>query len=489
MAHESPAETIATDYLVIGAGAMGMAFVDTMLSDSKATVTIVDRYHQPGGHWTMAYPYVSLHQPSTYYGVNSKCLGADKIDKGGWNDGLFELASGSEVCAYFHQVMHQTFIPSGRVAYYPKCDYVGDGKFTSLCTGRTYQVGKCTRIVDATFMKVKVPSMGPPSYGVGKGVQLVTPNKMALECRPYANYTVVGAGKTGIDACLWLLGVGIEASKISWIMPRDQWLHDRGAYQPGPLFAESRYSNVPKQIEAVHAATSSDDLFQRLASAGQLLRLTEEVWPTMFRCATVSLKEFEAVKTIKNVIRKGRVVQVDLDKVTLEYGSYEPSPDTLFIDCTADGLANIPPVPVFQDDVITLQPVRFCQQVFSAAFIAHLEISYNNREEKNYLSRPIPHPLYGVDWIVIMILNHRNSLRWNNYPKTVEWLAASRIDWLRDLIPPLPDDLEEKKAAVERMTTLLEGLCTKLESLIDTMSPEDAKRVRGQLYHSEGAAK
>ncbi len=60
------------DYLVIGAGAMGMAFIDTMVTETNTTVAVVDRYHQPGGHWTMAYPFVRLHQPSAFYGVNSR---------------------------------------------------------------------------------------------------------------------------------------------------------------------------------------------------------------------------------------------------------------------------------------------------------------------------------------------------------------------------------------------------------------------------------
>ena len=66
---------IETDYLVIGAGAIGMAFVDTLLSDSDAQVVMVDRHHRPGGHWNEAYPFVRLHQPAAYYGVNSRELG------------------------------------------------------------------------------------------------------------------------------------------------------------------------------------------------------------------------------------------------------------------------------------------------------------------------------------------------------------------------------------------------------------------------------
>ncbi|MEM7542847.1 MAG: NAD(P)-binding protein, partial [Pseudomonadota bacterium] len=68
-------EQLKADYLVVGAGAMGMAFTDVLLTESDATVVLVDRYHAPGGHWNTAYPFVRLHQPSAFYGVNSKQLG------------------------------------------------------------------------------------------------------------------------------------------------------------------------------------------------------------------------------------------------------------------------------------------------------------------------------------------------------------------------------------------------------------------------------
>ena len=42
---------IETDYLLIGAGAMGLAFADTLLTElPDATITIVDRHAKPGGH-------------------------------------------------------------------------------------------------------------------------------------------------------------------------------------------------------------------------------------------------------------------------------------------------------------------------------------------------------------------------------------------------------------------------------------------------------
>ena len=47
--------SLETDYLVVGAGATAMAFVDTLLTENAdATVLMVDRHHRPGGHWNDA---------------------------------------------------------------------------------------------------------------------------------------------------------------------------------------------------------------------------------------------------------------------------------------------------------------------------------------------------------------------------------------------------------------------------------------------------
>ena len=137
LAMPTKTQKLSAAYLVIGSGAMGMAFTDSILTETDATVIIVDRHHRPGGHWNDSYPYVRLHQPSSFYGVNSKALGSGVKDKTGWNAGLYELASGAEVCAYFDQVMQQHFLPSGRVQYFSSCEFGGNGHFTSLPSFRT----------------------------------------------------------------------------------------------------------------------------------------------------------------------------------------------------------------------------------------------------------------------------------------------------------------------------------------------------------------
>ena len=85
-------KNLETDYLVVGSGAMGMAFADTLLAETDARILLVDRNHKPGGHWNQAYSFVTLHQPSAFYGVSSRELCKGRKDEVGLNKGLMELA-------------------------------------------------------------------------------------------------------------------------------------------------------------------------------------------------------------------------------------------------------------------------------------------------------------------------------------------------------------------------------------------------------------
>ncbi|MDX1746287.1 MAG: NAD(P)-binding protein, partial [Halobacteriales archaeon] len=118
-------ESLETDYLVVGAGAMGMAFTDTLIDESDADVVMVDRRADPGGHWNDAYPFVRLHQPSAVYGVDSRQLGSNKIDEDGPNAGFYERATGAEICDYYRRVLDEKFLPSGQVRFFGMNDYIG----------------------------------------------------------------------------------------------------------------------------------------------------------------------------------------------------------------------------------------------------------------------------------------------------------------------------------------------------------------------------
>ncbi len=418
---------IEADYLVVGAGAMGMAFTDVLLNETDATVALVDRYGKPGGHWTRSYPHVRLHQPSVFYGVNSRRLGNDTKDALGGNVGLFELASGSEVVAYFDQVLNQQFLPSGRVQYFPVCEYAEGGSIASLVSGETNET-RASKIVDATYSQVMVPSMRPPTFEVVEGARCAPPNALTTIDDSPTGYVVVGAGKTGMDACLWLLDKGVAPSDITWIVPRDSWMLDRAAIQPGPDFFDSTVGGFALQIEASALATSRDDLFERLDATGQLLRLDKNVRPTMYRCATVSVAELEQLRQIENVVRMGHVQSITADEIVLDSGTIPTTPDTLHVDCAADGLAVRPSLPVFEDERITLEPVRTCQPTFSAAFIGHVEAGHKDEAHKNEVCRPIPYPSSEIGWLRTTLMNLTNTANWNNDSELVAWLQDSRLD-------------------------------------------------------------
>lgn len=457
--------TIESDYLLVGAGGMGMAFADTILTETDASLVIVDRYHQPGGHWTTAYPFVRLHQPSAFYGVNSRPLGSDTLDQVGWNKGLYELATAGEVCAYLDQVMQQQFLPTGRVSYFPMSEYLGDNRFRTL-GGTECTVDVRRRVVDSTYMRVVVPSMRPAPYAVAAGIDCVPPNDLPRFGDARERYVIVGAGKTGIDACLWLLRQGVAPEKLTWIMPRDSWLVDRALAQPGPLFAEQIMTGLAAQAAAVSVATSVDDLFDRFEAAGTIMRIDPAVRPTMFHCATVSQAELAALRRITDIVRMGHVQRIELGQIVLDEGVVPADRSTLYIDCTANGLQPRPAVPVFSAGTITLQAVRACQQVFSAAVIAHVESAYDDDAVKNDLCLPVPHPDTTLDWPRMTIGYNRNHLRWLDEPPLMDWLRAGRLDMFSYLNPEPPTDPRHYEQFVNQLKTTLRATNDQLEALL-----------------------
>ncbi|MFY9920724.1 MAG: NAD(P)/FAD-dependent oxidoreductase, partial [Mycobacterium sp.] len=222
-----------------------MAFVDTLVSETAASVVVVDRNRQPGGHWTTAYPFVRLHQPSAYYGVNSRPLGNDTIDSAGLNQGFYELARGVEVCAYFDAVMQEQLLPTGRVSYFPTSEYVGEGRIRTFGGDDVHVTAR--RTVDTTFVGITVPSMRPPPYDVAPEVDCIPPNDLPTD-GARDRYVIVGAGKTAMDTCLWLLRHGVAPQRLTWIKPRDSWLLNRANVQPGPQFAKKVLADVSAQL-------------------------------------------------------------------------------------------------------------------------------------------------------------------------------------------------------------------------------------------------
>jgi hypothetical protein len=463
-------QAIKADYLVVGAGAMGMAFTDTLVAETDARVVLVDRGHAPGGHWTRAYPFVRLHQPSAYYGVNSRALGSDTIDHTGWNQGLYELATAGEVCTYFDRVMQHDLLPTGRVSYFPMSEYLGDGRFRTL-GGVDYNVEGYRRVVDATYLQTVAPSMRPPAYHVAEGIECVPPNDLPTTAVGRDRYVIIGAGKTGIDVCLWLLHQSVAPERLTWIMPRDSWLLDRANIQPGPQFLEQFKASFAARLAAIEAATNVEDLFVRLEASGNLMRLDPTVRPRMYRCATVSQAELAQLRRIEDVVRMGRVQRLEPNTILLADGTIPTDRrSVLHIDCSADGLERRPPRTVFDGKHITLQSLRGCQQVFSAALIAHVEASYHDDESRNNVCIPVPHPNSDRDWLEVTIIEHRNQSYWLDDAELMNWLHSARLDLLRHMSAPLVHNPRVREKSLPLVKAAFQSSIDKLRALLDDQS-------------------
>ena len=456
---------IETEYLIVGSGAVGMAFADVLLAETEADIVIVDRHAKPGGHWNVAYPFVTLHQPSAFYGVPSRELSRGETDRVGLNAGLGDLASGAEVLAYFDTVMRQHFLPSGRVRYFPLCDHEGHGRFVHRLTGRVHEVA-ARRVVDCTWLDTSTPSTHVPGFTIGEGVRFMPVNDLPKVAAPPEGFTIIGGGKTGIDAVLWLLEQGVDPDAIRWIMPRDAWLLDRRNAQPSAAFFADAIGGQARQFEAIAAADSVEDMFDRLEACGYFLRIDPEVRPTMFHGATVSRVELDALRRVRNVVRMGRVSRLERDRIVLRDGEIPTSPGIVHVDCSASAVPNLETKPIFAGDTITPQTVRPYQPVFSAAFVAHVEATRTDEAEKNRLCAVVPLPNHDTDFLRFTAGFMMNQFTWGQDPALRAWLKACRLDGFAKLTSGIPEEDTEKRAIMARLKSAAMPAMAKLQAFL-----------------------
>ena len=425
-----------TDYLVIGSGAVGMAFVDTMLRETDAEFVMIDDRAVPGGHWNEAYPFVRLHQSASTYGVESKELGSGKIEETGPNAGFEELSSAPEITHYYHELMEDTFLPSGRVKFLPLTRYEADGTIRSLLSGEEHTIKARKKTVFANYLTTSIPATHSRNYEVADGVACLPPNDLPLSAPKHQNVCIIGGGKTGTDSIMWLLKHGFDPDKISWIVPRDAWFLNRVNFQTiDQKFFDDTVGGQARAVEIYAAAESLTDLEDRMEAAGLWQRVDTSRRPTMFHASIVTEKEIEHLRTIKNVIRKGYVQRIEPGRLILDQGEVEMAADTLYVDCTASAFKNYVGVrvPVFQPDEIHVQVIRQFQPCYSAGLIACIE-AHIPEDEKNNYSRPAPGIDTTQDVLLVLAAAMENTVMWMSSPEISEWRNKCRLDGFATLI-------------------------------------------------------
>ncbi len=457
---------IDTDYLVVGAGATGLAFADTLVAEANdVDVTVIDRQHAPGGHWLNAYPFVRLHIPSAYYGVNSLALGEDRIDEVGENAGYYERATGDEIRAYFAEAA-AALTQSGRVRLLTRHEHLGNGsdggQVRDLDTGELHDVNVRRKIVDARYLEASIPATHTASFDVASGARAVPINDLPAAAETASSYAILGSGKTATDACMWLLDNDVQPDRIRWIRPRDAWFYDRRHFQPleqvGALM-----EGVSLDAEAGAGAADLDDLFEQLEASGRLKRIDPSRPATMFRGTMLSARELDALRQIEDVVRLGRVRRIEADRIVLEQGETETGPETLHVDCTAIGLTNAPATPIFEPDRIVLQQVRQLSPCFNAALIGFVEAHRDNDADKNRLCPPNPYTSTIEDYPRTVSRTWKTEMRWSSESDLSAWVADSRLNLLRGLADHAGEP--SVQAAVQRYLTHLSPAIERLEQL------------------------
>lgn len=413
--------TIETDYLVIGAGAMGMAFTDALVDHADVHVTLVDRRHAPGGHWLDAYPFVRLHQASLFYGVASTVLGTGAKQQFGPERGLHERAGVSEICAYFDSVMQRRFLPSGRVSYRSGSDYQQEGTdhlVTSRVSGERVRANVRRRVVDATYLAPTIPATTPPPFDASDDVRVVPVNDLARQAEAAGDYVIVGSGKTATDAIVWLLANGVEPVRVVWVRPRDPWMLNRAVVQPDPAV-------ITGMVADVYAAAASSDTmegaFERLEDAGVLLRIDRTVVPTMAKTPTLAMWELDLLRSVERVVRMGHIRQVDHDRLVMTEGEVPLGRGSLVVHCAASGLQNPPMVPIWGADRIRLQTIRAGFPCFNAALAGYVEATRDHDDERNRLCPPNLFSNSPAQWAEMQVRGARATSTFGAEPDIADW--------------------------------------------------------------------
>ncbi len=453
------------DYAIIGAGASGMSFLDTLMRShprrDSLRVALVDPHAQAGGHWNDDYAFVRLHQPATNYGVEGLAL----EDEDGVRDVPELRAPRSAILKYYERVLRQ-HMEGGRVEFIAKAKYdFGSGLVTDAVTKKLIGPLQCTKVVDARFTQNDVPVVVPPRFQFSPSkVDVIPVNSLVgRKGSKRHHYVVVGGGKTGQDAIMHLLKeLQVAPEDIVWIVPNDFWITARDA-PDRKMDTCTEFLSLANGMAA--APVSSPEFihatFEELERRGKVYRFDQSVRPTKFMNATMNRDEVETVRRILgNINRSGRLSAIHEDG-TLVFSSGEtqalPWSDdvaTTFVHCScgafnfsASSAESRPPVfgeGKEKSQVITIQEVfqypGFC---FNGSLIAKLECDETlTTKEKNAMcelptmeakAKPSKAPLGpSAGSIGALHIGHplcvssRNALRWYEHGLG-EWLHNHRL--------------------------------------------------------------
>ena len=181
-------------------------------------------------------------------------------------------------------------------------------------------------------------------------------------------------------------------------------------------------------LAAAAAAEDAHDFAHRLEADEVLVRIDPDVEPQAFRGATVSTTEVEALRSIKDVVRRGRVRHIGVDRITFDDGELPTGADHVHVDCTAAGVRPTVPRPVFEPGRITLQYVTLGFVPWGAATIGAVEAMKDDDETKNRLCPPVIFSGHAADMLRFAHAGMQGVMARGADAEIAAWTEACRLN-------------------------------------------------------------
>ena len=146
-------------------------------------------------------------------------------------------------------------------------------------------------------------------------MKLIPVNGLAKMSESWERYMVIGAGKTALDAILFMLERGVEPDRICWIISNDCWFVSFEAFMKdqGSHFMKELFESALEE-----SMSSPDQCLLDLEQRGLLMRLDKAITPTRYRQATLSIGEMGELGRVSNRVRMGRIARIEKDKVIFQ---------------------------------------------------------------------------------------------------------------------------------------------------------------------------
>jgi hypothetical protein len=123
------------------------------------------------------------------------------------------------------------------------------------------------------------------------------------------------------------------------------------------------------------------------------------------------------------------------------------------VHCTASGLSDNPPRPIFTDDTVTLQLVTRVGLTLSGALQGFLESTGRTTEEKNTLCPPTVMPHTPFDYLRCVLAGISTEIGWQEAPELQEWVDRARLNLLNG-----PGENEDREAVRELQGRFFDAL-------------------------------